>query len=241
MARMARSRWARAPRTRIVAAVGMLVLPYVLLRIPAARAWTLDFIALVRTGGALGALALLGFDAVWALLAAPMWVMGAIAGYAYGFPRGVLVAVPVSLVAMCGSFLVGRLALSRVPGRGGTESPRVAAVRRALEADGLRIAMLLRVTPLLPQNFLTYVLASTTIRLRDFALATLLGLVPFTLFYVYVGSLVDDAAALLAGDAPDLGATRWVVLGAGLIAGATALVVIGRVARRALRRAMDAP
>ena len=107
------------------------------------------------------------------------------------------------------------------------------------EGDGLRIAFLLRVTPLLPQNVLTYVLASTALRLRDFAVGTAFGVIPFTVFYVYVGSLVPSATALLAGDAPDLGAARRVALGGGVLGGGLALLVIGRAARRALRRAIE--
>jgi len=232
----------RSPRSwllRIAALLGLVSLPYVLLRVPVARAWIADFVVFVRAGGAMGALALLAFDAGWSLLAFPSGVMGAVSGYAYGFVRGVLVAVPLGLVAMCATFLVGRVLASRVTIWRPQESPRVAAVRKALEADGLKIATLLRITPLLPQSVLTYVFATTSLRLRDFAVATAAGLVPFTLFYAYLGSLVDDAAALVGGDGPDLGAARWVALGAGLLAGAVALVVIGRVARRALGKVVD--
>jgi uncharacterized membrane protein YdjX (TVP38/TMEM64 family) len=219
--------------------LGLLALPYALLRVPAARAWVVGFVGYVRSGGPLGALALLAFDAGWALLGAPFWVMGTVAGYAYGFAGGVAVAVPLVTLAMCVSFVLGRVVVTRVLPRADTEAPRVAAVRRAIEADGLRVTFLLRMTPLVPQNVLTYVLASTSLRLREFAPATAFGIIPFTVFYVYVGSLVEDAAALLAGDAPDLGPMRWVALGGGLVAGGVALFVIGRAARRALERVID--
>jgi uncharacterized membrane protein YdjX (TVP38/TMEM64 family) len=223
-----------------LAAVGALVaLPYVLLRIPAARAWVVGFVGFVRTAGPVGVLALLGFDTVWALVGAPFWVLGTVAGYAYGFAVGVAVGVPVITAAMCASFLLGRLAVTRILPPREAGSRRVEAVRRAVETDGLKITLLLRMTPLLPQNVLTYVLASTGLRLRDFVPATALGLIPFTAFYAYVGSLVGDAAALLAGEAPDLGAARWVALGGGLLAGGVALAVIGRAAQKALARAID--
>lgn len=217
----------------------LLALPYVLMRIPAARAWVVGFVTFVRTAGPAGALALLGFDAAWALIGAPFWVLPTVAGYAYGFPVGLVVGVPVVTVAMCASFLLGRFVVTRVLPPREAGAPRVEAVRRAVETDGLKITLLLRMTPLVPQNVLTYVLASTGLRLRDFAPATAVGLLPLSAFYVYVGSLVEDAAALLAGDTPDLGAAKWVALGAGLLAGAVALVVIGRAAQRALARAID--
>jgi uncharacterized membrane protein YdjX (TVP38/TMEM64 family) len=214
-------------------------LPYVLLRIPAARAWVVGFMTFVRTAGPAGALALLAFDTAWALLGAPFWVLGTVAGYAYGFVVGVAVGVPVITGAMCVSFLVGRLAVTHVLPPREAGSARLEAVRRAVETDGLKITLLLRMTPVLPQNVLTYVLASTALRLRDFAPATALGLIPFTAFYAYVGSLVPDAAALVAGDAPDLGVAGWGALVGGLLAGAVALLVIGRAAQKALTRAIE--
>ncbi len=220
--------------------MGVLVsLPYAMLRVPAARAWVVGFVSFVRSAGPVGALALLGFDAAWALIGAPFWVMGTVAGYAYGFPVGVAVGVPVTAVAMCASFVLGRLVVTRVLPPREAGSARIEAVRRAVETDGRKITLLLRMTPLLPQNVLTYVLASTAIRMRDFAPATLVGIIPFTAFYAYVGSLVQDAAALLAGEAPDLGAARWVALGGGLLGGGVALAVIGRAAQRALARSIE--
>jgi uncharacterized membrane protein YdjX (TVP38/TMEM64 family) len=217
----------------------LIALPYVLLRIPAARAWVVGFVTFVRTAGPVGALALLAFDTGWALLGAPFWVLGTVAGYAYGFLVGVAVGVPVITAAMTLSFLVGRFVVTRVLPPREAGAPRIEAVRRAVETDGLKITLLLRMTPLIPQNVLTYVLASTALRRRDFVLATAVGVIPFTAFYAYVGSLVQDAAALLAGDAPDLGPARWVALGGGLLAGGVALAVVGRAAQRALARTID--
>ncbi|HEY8087500.1 MAG TPA: VTT domain-containing protein, partial [Polyangiaceae bacterium] len=167
-------------------------------------------------------------------------VMAAVAGYVYGFPVGVAIAVPSTTLATCVAFAFGRLVCARVLPVKGDDSPRVAAVRRAITADGRKIAFLLRLTPFVPQNVLTYVMASTSLKLGDFALASAGGLLPLLAFNAYVGSLVGDATALLAGDMPDVGAAKWVALGGGLVAGGTALVVIARVARKALARAIDA-
>ena len=228
----------RSTLVRAGAVLAVSALPYALLRLPAARNALLSFVAFVRGAGPLGVLALLGFDVAWSLFAAPFWVMAAVAGYVYGFPLGVAIAVPSTTVATCFALLAGRLACAHVLPPRAADAPRVAAVRRAVEADGLKIAFLLRLTPFVPQNVLTYVLASTSLRVRDFAVASAAGLLPLLAFNAYVGSLVGDAAALLSGDLPDVGATKWVVLGGGLVAGATALGVIARVARRALARAI---
>jgi uncharacterized membrane protein YdjX (TVP38/TMEM64 family) len=206
--------------------------------VPAVRATLARFIGVMRAGGLPGALALVGFDTAWALLSAPYWVMGAICGYAFGFPFGIVVAMPAATLGMSAAFTAGKALLPRLMPDKDVASPRVAAVRRAIDANGFKVALLLRMTPLLPQNVLTYVLSTTRLRTWELAVATAVGLAPLTLFYVYLGSVVDDAAALLSGDAPDVGPGRWIVLGGGLVVGAVALYVIGRIARGALARAM---
>lgn len=230
----------RSTLLRLGALLLVSALPYALLRIPAARNALLSFVAYLRGAGVPGAVALLGFDVVWALAAAPCWVMAAIAGYVYGFALGLVIVVPSVTVAASVSFLFGRFVSTRLLPDGGPRSPREVAVRRAIEADGRRIAFLLRLTPMIPQNVLTYVMSSTSLGLGDFALASAGGLLPLLAFNTYVGSLLGDATALLAGETPDVGAAKWVVLGGGLLAGAVAIVVIARAARRALARALEA-
>jgi uncharacterized membrane protein YdjX (TVP38/TMEM64 family) len=229
----------RSRALRVAGVIAFLVFPYALLRVPAVRAWAAWLIGCIRSGGLVGALALVGFDIGWSLISAPFWIMGAVAGYAYGFPLGVLFAVAADTFAMCLVFVVARRVLTRFVAPGLIASPRVAAVRRAVATDGRKITILLRMTPLLPQNVLTYVLATTDLPVRHLVLATACGLLPHTFFYVYAGSLVDDVAALVAGEAPAVGPARWFLLGGGLVVGAVALFVIARVARRALRKALE--
>jgi uncharacterized membrane protein YdjX (TVP38/TMEM64 family) len=229
----------RSRALRVAGVIAFLLFPYALLRVPVVRAWAGWLIACIRSGGLAGAVALVGFDVGWSFISAPFWIMGAVAGYAYGFPLGVVFALPADTFAMCLVFVVARRVLARFVKPSAIASARVAAVRRAVATDGRKITMLLRMTPLLPQNVLTYVLATTELRLRDLVLATACGLLPHTVFYVYAGSLVDDVAALLAGDTPDVGPLRWFLLGGGLVVGAVALFVIARIARGALRRALE--
>ena len=90
----------RSTVVRLGAILAVSALPYALLRIPAARSALLSFVAYVRGAGPLGALALLGFDVVWALAAAPFWC-GRGRRVVYGFPLGVAIAVPSTTLATC--------------------------------------------------------------------------------------------------------------------------------------------
>ena len=154
----------------------------------------------------------------------------------YGPVRGVLVASPAGVVAATAAFLVGRFALADRVARLAAKSERWARIHRAVSGDAFRIAVLLRLTPVAPQNLLSYGLSLTGVRVRTFMLATGLGLLPITCFHVYVGSLVHDAADLVNGKRPPLGAWGWAATAAGLVVSVAALLLTAWLARRALAK-----
>ena len=134
------------------------------------------------------------------------------------------------------AFLIARyIARARVVERVGRDA-RFAGLDRAIGAAGLRIVVLLRLSPVVPFNLLNYALGISSVRLRDFLIACL-AMLPGTLLYVYYGQVIGDVAALAAGARADRGASYYVFLGIGLIATILATALIARIARRELKRA----
>ncbi len=163
------------------------------------------------------------------------------AGFAYGPLWGTLLVSPVSVLAATVAFLLGRsLARSQVQRRM-ERHPRFAAIDAAIGEGGFKIVFLLRLSPVFPFNLLNYALGATRVRLRDYVAASFLGMLPGTFLYVYLGSLVPNASALLSGSRPSGGLLSQVVYWAGLLATVLATVMITRIARRALSRALERP
>jgi uncharacterized membrane protein YdjX (TVP38/TMEM64 family) len=118
-----------------------------------------------------------------------------------------------------------------------SRDPRFAAIDAAIEHQGLKVVLLLRLSPVFPFSVLNYALGLTGVRLRDYVLGSFLGMLPGTILYVYLGSLVTTAAALGGGGGPSTSGQRalyWAGLGATLIV----TVLMTRLARRALRSAL---
>ena len=224
---------------RIAAIALAIALPFVLLRFPAVRGALVDLMTYMRSAGARGVLAFLVVQAAAALALAPIWLMSGIAGYVYGLGKGTLIALPGSALAACATFGVGRLLARGALSRLATSSPRLAAVARVAEHHGLKITVLLRATPMIPQNLLGYALATTPLKLGQFALGTLIGLIPATVMHVYIGSIVEDAIALVSGKGEMPGALTWIVFGGGALLTLTTVTITTRIARRELRRALD--
>ena len=221
---------------RIIGVLAFYALPVVASQLAPVRAAFLALVGQMRGGGIAGPAIYVAAYAMGGVVIAPVALFSGIAGYLYGPVRGVLLASPASLLAATAAFLAGRSVLAAPVARWAGASPRWEAVRRAVAAEGFRIALLVRLTPFAPQNLVPYGFSITPVRARTFMAATWLGLLPITCFQVYVGSLVHDVADILDGKRPPLGAWGWVATAAGISATLVALVLVARVARRALAR-----
>ena len=183
----------------------------------------------------LGVWAPLAFVAMYvlgALLLAPGSVMTLAAGALFGLVKGAALVFFAATVGAAAAFVVARhLARGYVERRIGR---RLAAVDEAIARNGLRLVLLLRLSPVLPYNLLNYSLGLTRVRFRDFLLGSV-GMLPGTFLYVYYGKVAGDLATLAHGSPARHDAAYWTLLAAGLAATIGATVLVTRTARRALQ------
>lgn len=225
----------RAGRLTLIAAVLAAIAAAALLPL---GPWALALVEWVRSAGVLG-LAVFALAYVLAtLLLLPGSLLTAGAGFTYGPALGTLVVSPVTTVAATLAFLLGRsLARGWVSSRIARHR-RFAAVDRAVGTSGFKLVFLLRLSPVFPSSILNYALGLTSVRPRDYVAASLLGMLPGTFLYAYLGSLAAGAGELLNGRLPAAGPTGLLLRLAGLIATILAVAMMARVARRALRQAL---
>lgn len=169
-----------------------------------------------------------------AVLMVPGSILTVAAGFLFGVVTGTIVVSVSSVAGATAAFLVGRgLGREWVRRKVGTDR-RLAAVDRATEDRGFLIVMLLRLSPVFPFNALNYFLSLTGVRTGHYVLASWIGMLPATVLYVYIGSVAQDLAALLAGNF-EAGAAGEALFIAGLGATAVVTVLVTRYATRALR------
>lgn len=218
----------------------LVALPFVLLRLPEVRGALLSLVAFMRTSGGLGVLVFLVVEAAVMVCTAPIWIMSALAGYAYGFSWGLVVACPGVALGACAAFLVGRASLGRLLKQRPGQGQFFRAVDHAVRNEGLKITLLMRLTVVVPQNLSSYMLSATPISLRDFALGSFFGLAPVTAFHVYLGSTVESALELVSGKGAARGPVAWIAPVLGGLFTLLAVVWTSRIARRALDKALVA-
>ncbi|MHB8416820.1 MAG: TVP38/TMEM64 family protein [Myxococcales bacterium] len=193
----------------------------------------------IRGAGAAG----VGAYAVIYVLATLFFLPGSLvtlaAGFAYGPLWGTLLVSPVSVLAAILAFLLGRSAARGWIARRMERQPRFAAMDRAVGERGFLLVLLLRLSPVVPFNLLNYALGLTRVRLRDYAVASFVGMLPGTVLYVYLGSLVTSASELLSGAPVKGGLFGRLLYWGGLAATVAVTVWLTQVANDAIRRALS--
>jgi uncharacterized membrane protein YdjX (TVP38/TMEM64 family) len=204
--------------------------------------WMVDFIHWAKgmgaTGGALYAVVYIAGTALFF----PGLPLTLGAGFLYGALIGTLVVSPASVAGATLAFLIARYLARDWVTRRIKKYPQAAAIDRAIEKNGFKAVVLLRLQPVLPFNILNYALGLTSIRLRDYMLASWIGMFPATVLYVYLGSVMNDISDLLRGR-PNSGIAGRLLLWGGLAAIVVLVWWLGRIARKALREEMgtDSP
>jgi uncharacterized membrane protein YdjX (TVP38/TMEM64 family) len=193
-----------------------------------------ELVAWMRGAGASGVVvyALVYAAAAICLLPGSILMMGA--GVAYGPLWGTLIASPVSALAATAAFIVGRTVARRRVAAWAARDPRFAAIDAAVATQGLKLVILVRLSPLVPFNVLNYALGLTRVRTRDYALGSLIGMLPVTFLYVYAGALAGDLALASRGGGQP---SRLLVSALGLAATLAVTVYVTRLAKRALAEA----
>src|SRR5262245_6219824 len=232
----------RAPRSgagRLVA-LGLVVVGVVAaLKLLPVNQWLLAFVGWIRDAGATGMAVFVLAYVVACILLLPGLILALGAGFAYGVAVGIpLVWVSANLGAAA-AFLLGRtLARDRIAARV-AGNPKFAAIDRAVGREGLKIVLLTRLSPAFPFNLLNYAYGLTRVTFRDYTIGSLVGMIPGTAMYVYLGSLITSVTELASG-APSGGTAKQALTFLGFAATVAVTVVIARIARHALDQATTA-
>jgi uncharacterized membrane protein YdjX (TVP38/TMEM64 family) len=153
------------------------------------------------------------------------------AGALFGVVWGSLYVSIGSTLGATAAFLVGRhlarpWVASKIEG-----NASFAAIDRAVADEGWKIVGLTRLSPVFPFSLLNYAFGLTRVKLRDYVLASWIGMMPGTVMYVYLGALARAGAA---GEKKSPG--EWALYGVGLLATIAVTVFITRIARRTLAK-----
>jgi uncharacterized membrane protein YdjX (TVP38/TMEM64 family) len=183
----------------------------------------------VAAAGLGGAVALALTFAVGSLILAPRPVLSFVAGLSFGFAGLPLALVSATLGAAL-AFWISRQFAQPVVARYLSTRPKLLAVADAVDEEGWRAVLLLRLGPVVPSSLQSYFFGATSVSLWPYLAATLIGISP--------GVVVQVSAGALSRTALESTLQPWnaCVMVIGLAASALVAVLISHRARRLLMR-----
>lgn len=165
----------------------------------------------------------------------PGFILTVGAGALFGVVRGSIFVSAASISGATLAFLIGRYLARDWVAKKIQESEKFEAIDQAVAREGWKIVGLTRLSPVFPFNLLNYAFGLTKVSLKDYFLASWIGMLPGTVMYVYLGSLAGDLATLGSGERSRT-PIEWAFRGVGLIATIVLTLYITRIARKVLAK-----
>lgn len=160
------------------------------------------------------------------------------AGFVFGVVEGSVYVLAGTTLGATLAFLIARYLFGQRARQFIMARSRFRLVSEELTPHGWKIVLLSRLIPFFPSKIANYFFGLTSFSLRGYIGGSLLGFIPFSLYSVYLGSLAADLSTL---GARDVGRSplEWALYGGGFIATIIAVVILNRLAHRALARYAD--
>ncbi len=198
--------------------------------------WLNHFLEWVRILGFWGALLYFFVYVAGTVLFVPGTALTLGSGLLFGLLWGTLLVSLASVSGATIAFLIARSFGREWTRRRIERYPKFKIMDRAIGENGFKLVLLMRLQPVfLPFAILNYALGLTRVRLRDYVLASWIGMLPATTLYVYVGTSVKSISDLVQGRVPPADHWHQLLFWGGLVLSAVLVAIFARIAKQALQ------
>lgn len=199
------------------------------------RDWMIGFGEWTAQQGLLGVIAFIAVLTFITIACLPCSPLTLAAGAFYGPVLGLLAVVTGLGFGAAGGFLIARYVARAPLVRRIAGNPRFTMIDTAIGMEGWKIVGLLRLCPL-PFGLSNYAYGLTSISFWHYLAATLVGILPSTIMFIYMGVLGMESLEAMAEDKDaGRGALEYVMMGMMFAAGVAALTIIGRIVKRSIQ------
>ncbi|WP_107670556.1 TVP38/TMEM64 family protein [Cyanothece sp. BG0011] len=189
----------------------------------------------------LGTIGYLIFTLVYilsAILLIPASILTLGAGAIFNVVKGSILVSIASMLGAIVAFLIGRYLARGWVSKQIEKYPKFQVVDEAVAQEGWKIVGLTRLSPVLPFVILNYAFGITQVSLKDYITASWFGMLPGTIMYVYIGSLIGNIATLGAGGR-ERTSLEWALYIVGLIATVLVTVYVTKLSQNALNNQIE--
>ncbi len=173
------------------------------------------------------------------VILAPTPILKVTAGALFPYWLAVLINFSASVIGGLLAFLLGRWLFRDMIAQIVDENKRLKNIENAIEEEAMKISVLVRLSPLIPDELLNYVMASGPVTTRVFFLSSLSSIV-YSLAYAYFGLALGKIALSSEGMSQFNQSSVGIgLLILGLIATLIATIIVTRVTMAALKDAIE--
>ena len=147
---------------------------------------------------------------------------------------GIFIVFTGNIVSTAISFSLSRFVARRWFQRKLSANTTLRTLGPAVERESWKIILLSQLHPLFPTSLLNYFYGLTRIRFSTYMLWASIGRIPGLFFYAYMGTLGQLAVRIMRGKSYPRTLEYWIWGGAFIIT-VLLLIVLGRLARRAIQ------
>ena len=170
------------------------------------------------------------------ILLLPGGVLAVGGGFFFGLWWGFLIVFVGNIVSTAISFALSRTVAKRWFRRKLSANPTLKVLGPAVERESWKIILLSQLHPLFPTSLLNYFYGLTRIRFGTYMLWASVGRMPGLFVYAYLGTLGQLAVRIMRTKSYPQAVEYW-VWGGAFVTTVLLLIVLGRVAHRAIQAA----
>lgn len=216
------------PLTKLLIAVVAIAVVIVAFRFLPIAVWLRGFQGYVRGLGPAGYVVYaLGYGVIGTFVPASILTLGA--GAIFGLAGGSIVVMVGATIAASLSFFLARTILRHRIETITARNPKFLAVDRAIAREGAKIVALVRLAAVFPFLFMNYAFGLTGIRYGRYILATIAGILPGTIAFVWLGAAGAELATQHTA--------KTIITIVGAVIALAVSIFVARIAARAIHNA----
>lgn len=198
-----------------------------------------SIISIFESAGSLGFIGFLVAISIAIMLLLPTPILKMVAGAVFPLHLAVLVNFIGSMIGGFGAFIFGRWLFREGLVEAISKKPKLERIHSAIGEESLHLSVLVRLSPVIPDEWLNYILAAGPVNTKTFVISNCASVV-YCFVYAYYGWAFGKIALEEGGLAAFSESTSaLVMLVLGLIATIVATVIVTRVTMRALSDVID--
>jgi len=173
-----------------------------------------------------------------AFLPASVVTLGA--GAIFGVFTGSILVFIGAMIGATLAFLIGRFVARDWIAKKVAGNRFFQSLDNSIAEEGRKLIFLIRLSPAFPFNLLNYALGLTKVSLLDYVLGTT-GIIPGTIMYVYLGSLIGDVAMIgqeTAETSPQEVVIGWIIRILIFVTIVAISLYIAKIAKKALNESV---